>query len=616
MTGQSEAPRLTRVAAILSQLWEREYSALAAAADAAAAGNSFVALLRRVRWVAGSDGGLHSPSDLYAPGARAAQEVLGQRAVLCAPGGVEGALAADLGVRTELSAWDLVRRIETWAGADVAAPLDLMTRVYTFIARCLRAGSDEGRAILAALSGMRCIFVPERHAASAFDKRKLRSLADGLKAFTLRDDGEPISGVWLQPRDCVWKDSSYLLDSLHCWKHGADMSFHISDAEHRLAASAFGCRALQAYYPSELAGLFCASASGGGGGLGVDETPKDEQYLDVWRAAAGVRPATRHSVACVLRVCVHFTYELDRRHRDWDHGADADDPASLPPLLRAVKAQAASLYVPNASGESLSPLSRVRWIADRERDQALVEGWFEPALLEHCVPLRHNGLHGVFDARFAPRRPARADQGAGEEEDAQVCVGKLDDRMAHFYAQVLQLPLLKDALTRRIVCEAAAPDPGAGAASGVDGERDLGAADGCALCHVAARTLQAWWVASAAETPSVSGGPGAAVGPVELGQRLGEAVRRLRLRRVAAVQICERWVAAAAAGAGWARDGGSAVEFRSRAVAPRRVTCGMDLEDAGGPLLLAAGASLRDCASGDVAAAFARLCGEVRGRCR
>ena len=67
-----------------------------------------------------------------------------------------------------------------------------------------------------------------------------------------------------------------------------------------------------------------------------------------------------------------------------------------------MKAQAASLYVPNASGESLSPLSRVRWIADRERDQALVEGWFEPALLEHCVPLRHNGLHGVFDARFAP----------------------------------------------------------------------------------------------------------------------------------------------------------------------------------------------------------------------
>ncbi len=54
------------------------------------------------------------------------------------------------------------------------------------------------------------------------------------------------------------------------------------------------------------------------------------------------------------------------------------------------------------------------------------------------------------------------------------------------------------------------------------------------------------------------------------------------------------------------------MEFVSRAVASKRVTCGMDLSDAGWPLLLAAGASLRACAVVDVAAAFARLCGEVR----
>jgi hypothetical protein len=76
--------------------------------------------------------------------------------------------------------------------------------------------------------------------------------------------------------------------------------------------------------------------------------------------------------------------------------------------------------------------------------------------------------------------------------------------------------------------------------------------------------------------------------------------------------MSEQWVAVAVAGTGWAGEGGPEVEFVSRAVAPRRVTCGMDLSDAGGPLLLTAGASLRACAVEDLAAAFARLCDEVR----
>jgi hypothetical protein len=631
--GPSEAARLTRVAALLAQLWEREYRSLAAAADAAAADGSFVALLRRARWVVGTDGRLHAPEELYAPGALAARAVLGERAVLCVPGGAEGALAADLGVRADLSAKDLVAQIDAWAAAEEAVPLNLMARVYAFLARSLDEGGsgsdDGGKEALAALAEMRCVFVPERRAASALDAQRLRQLPDGLKAFALRDDGAPVAGQWLRPQDCVWRDASHLIDSLACWKRAADVVLCVGDAEHHLAASAMGCRALQAYYPAELARLLC------GGGLGVAEAPRDEQYLDVWGAAAAVRPLTPPAVACVLRVCVHITYELEGRHRDWDCSADAD---AAPPLLLAVRARAASLHVPNASGVSLSPLAAVRWIADPERDQALLEGWFGPGLLEHCVPLRHSGLHGVFDARLAPVRPARgANAGLGDEP---VCVGKLDERMEHLYSRVLRLPRLADALTRRIVCEAVPCGPGSaigdpdsensggerviggedehgGPDDSGGAEAELGAAAGCALCHVAARTLQAWSAAapaaaqeSTAAAAAIAGDSGGA--GMKQGRILADAVRRLRLRRVASVQMCEQWVAAAATGDGWTGNGGPAMEFVSRAVAPRQVTCGMDLADAGGPLLLAAGPSLAACAAEDVAAAFARLCCEVR----
>ena len=622
-TGSAEAARLTRVGSIMSKLWERDYRALAADADAANADGSFVALLRRARWVAGTDGELHVPRDLYAPGARAAQEVLGVRAVLCAPGGVEGALAAALEVRAELSLLDLVGLIKAWAAANEAVPIDLMVRVYSFISRSLSegvGGENRGKEALAALAGVRSVFVPDRHSASAFNTQKLRSLPDGMKAFALRNDSAPVSGQWLRPQDCVWKDASHMLDSLLCWKRAGDAFFYISDAEHLLASTAFGCRALQAYYPSELRQLFCG---GGGGsssssGLGVAENPQDEQYLNMWRAAAGVQPATRHSAACVLRICIHFTYELEVRHRDWDCGDDANYGSAVPPLLRTLRAQAALLCVPNASGVSFSPLAQLRWIAEPERDQALLEGWFEQGMLEHCVPLHHSGLHGVFDARLAPTIPTDTSAGPGDDGEI-VCVGKLNERMEQFYVRVMQLPRLKDVLTRRIVCEAALPENSTplSEGNGNEGVWELGPADSCALCHVAVRTLQTWLASaveeSTAAVAAVSGGPGTTV-VSQRGRLLAQAaaVGRLRLRRVAAVQMCERWVASAGAGAGWAGEGEPAVEFLSRAVASRPVTCGMDLSDADWPLLLSAGESLRACAVVDVAAAFARLCGEVR----
>ena len=55
---------------------------------------------------------------------------------------------------------------------------------------------------------------------------------------------------------------------------------------------------------------------------------------------------------------------MESRHRDWDYGANAGAGGPDPPLLRAVRARAAGLGVPNASEASLSPLSHVRWIAD------------------------------------------------------------------------------------------------------------------------------------------------------------------------------------------------------------------------------------------------------------
>ena len=45
----------------------------------------------------------------------------------------------------------------------------------------------------------------------------------------------------------------------------------------------------------------------------------------------------------------------------------------------------------------------------------------------------------------------------------------------------------------------------------------------------------------------------------------------------------------------------------SKAVAPRRVTCGIDMSGEGGPLILVAGPSLQACPAEDLAAAFALL---------
>ena len=81
------------------------------------------------------------------------------------------------------------------------------------------------------------------------------------------------------------------------------------------------------------------------------------------------RRGRRHrtwSRACCVCACstVHLSSEMESRHRDWDYGANAGAGGPDPPLLRAVRARAAGLGVPNASEASLSPLSHVRWIAD------------------------------------------------------------------------------------------------------------------------------------------------------------------------------------------------------------------------------------------------------------
>jgi hypothetical protein len=597
----SELKRLTTIGSILSRLWGIEYRELANTADATTAesSESFVSLLRRLPWVPGTDGKLHKPSDLYASNAATALQVLGERALRCVAGGVDGMLSIDLWVRADLSASDAVTLLEAWAAKGESVSLDLMLRVYSFLDNSVRDPAAAG--LLATLKAMNCIFVPNRHAVSAFDPKHTDKLPNGLAFVLRRNDAVP--GKWIPPKDCVWTDQSHLLDNFSCWKNG----LRISDGEHLLAAQAAGRRGLRFYYREDLKDFFCRSS-----GLGIAYEPPHECYLEMWRSAADVRPATRYSIACVLRICVHFSYEFAHEHRELSDESAVESS----PLLRIVVSRAASLFVPNASGDSLSALSRVRWIADVDQDRAIKEHWFGSQILEHCVPFKHNGLHGVCDASVPgamhARHPKRGADNGQEDTDEPANVANLDKQMGIFYRDMLQLPRLRDVLTRQVKCQARSAegrvDAKAETAIRSDeavhvNDAELRAPERCPFCHVAIRTIQSWL------HEQIQGGEEAEPEKQSFGisaSHIVESVRRLRLRRVAAVETYERWVAASSTGL--AGIPGAALRFESQPVSRRQVACGIDLSDTGGPVILVSESSLQACPPELVAAAFGRIC--------
>ena len=578
-----ELARLTHVGRILSILWEAEYSRLASAAENSDSPESFLAILRRLCWIPGTDGKLHTPSEVYARGAKTALEVLGKRAVLSCENGVDGLLAVDLRLRDDLSESGMISTLEDWAANGEPVSLDLMRRVYSFLSRGCR--SSAATDIFKALATIRCVFVPNRQTASVFNPKHIHKGT----FFKLKSEVD-IPGVWMRLQDCVWKDESHLLDNFICWKHG----LRISDAEHHLAAQAAGCRAVGFYYCDDLRDFFC-------NGLGISETPPHERYLNLWRGAADIRPATRYSIACVLRVCVHFSYEYDYAHRGLCDEAEIE----YSPLLRIVVSNSSSLYVPNASGDSLSALSQVRWIADVDHDRAIKEQWFGSELLEHCVPARHSGLHGVFDARQPAVR--------AENDEQPAIIAHLDDQMRSFYVKMLRLPRLSDVLTRLIECQAVGQ---IGKNEGMTGNTDARLTDDsvselkppthCPLCHVAMRTIQGFLLdlkIASEDTEAIANSADVSRRPLEL---IKDSAQRLRLRRVAAVEVFERWVATSSTGP--AGSPGPLLRFASHPVARRQVACGMDLAHESGPVMLVAEPALHACPPEVIAAAFGRMC--------
>ena len=229
--------------------------------------------LRNSRWLASSDGALHQPSELWLPNDDILA-VLGST-VPYVREDLPAEVASALGVQVALEPERLLGLLEEWAAASEAgthwANPAAMTPLYDWLATCSAASDAEW---LQRLSELRILWVPR----------------GGTCMTTLTPDGcSP--GDFCMARQCVWKDTTELLDPLAT---GEDQRGSAAGSAAVQLTSGVHCRVLSRWYSSAHESTFVR--------LGVAPQPPLEAYVAILLAAAALGELSAEVLACTLRV--------------------------------------------------------------------------------------------------------------------------------------------------------------------------------------------------------------------------------------------------------------------------------------------------------------------------
>ena len=362
-------------------------------AGACATPTSFLRILASHAWLAGTDGQLHLPHELWAYSPETEVLIGGVGGVAFAVAKLPRDLASALGLRTQLSANMLMELIAKWSELpSFTASLERMAALYGWLG---------GRAAELSPATTHCIWVPvhpklpeDRVGGKATGASRPRKLPEGH-----------LTGRFYLPSECALDDASKLIDS---------MNATVTDEAVEMAAHGSGLRILSRYYSGRSArGALSAFEA-----WGVQREPGLDSYVGILKHTASLGPPSGASLTCVYRLLCNWAYEDQWTRRAEDEDEDEEvresDSQSGKSSLRSRLAQAlgeAPVFPAALAGTWVALPSLICYTVTR----ADVTGWSEATL-----------------ARLIEAKP----------RDGRVLIKGLEEALPRFFNDVLELPPL------------------------------------------------------------------------------------------------------------------------------------------------------------------------------